>query len=82
MKSLAPLAELGWRVVGMDPEVENLAEAGKIAELSAGRIALVAGGFAELDGEPFGDWIGDRLAGLRDAWSQTTFFLTDPNSWR
>ena len=41
-----------------------------------------ATGTAELDGEPFGDWIGDRLAGLRDAWSQTTFFLTDPNSWR
>jgi hypothetical protein len=37
---------------------------------------------AELDGEPFDDWIGDRLAALRDAFSQTTFFLTDPNSWR
>lgn len=27
-------------------------------------------------------WIGDRWASLRDAWSQTTFFLTDPDSWR
>ena len=46
---LAPLAELGWRVVGMDPQVENLAEARKIAEGAAGRIEVVAGGFAELD---------------------------------
>ena len=32
--------------------------------------------------EPFDDWIGERWAAFRDAWSQTTFFLTDPNSWR
>jgi SAM-dependent methyltransferase len=46
---LAPLAELGWRVVGMDPQFENLAEARKMADLAAGRIEIVAGGFAELD---------------------------------
>jgi len=29
-----------------------------------------------------GDSLADRWASFRDAWSQTTFFLTDPNSWR
>ena len=46
---LAPLAALGWHVVGMDPQVENLAEARQIAVLAAGRIEIVLGGFAELD---------------------------------
>jgi hypothetical protein len=34
------------------------------------------------EAEPFDDWIGERLASFREALSQTTFFLTDPNSWR
>ena len=46
---LAPFAELGWRVVGMDPQVENLAEARKIGGPAGGRIEVVFGGFAELD---------------------------------
>jgi hypothetical protein len=33
-------------------------------------------------GDSVDDWIGERWAAFRDAWSQTTFFLTDPNSWR
>lgn len=46
---LAPLAALGWHVVGMDPQVENLTEARKIADLAPERIEIAAGGFAELD---------------------------------
>lgn len=36
--------------------------------------------------EPFGQPLEDRLAQwiaeLRETWSQTTFFLFDPESWR
>src|SRR5438874_12039579 len=46
---LAPLADLGWRVVGMDPQVENVAEARKIAVRVPEGVEVVAGGFAELD---------------------------------
>jgi len=46
---LTPLAALGWHVVGMDPRVENLAEARKVADLGAGAVEIIAGGFAELD---------------------------------
>jgi len=46
---LTPLAALGWHVMGMDPQVENLAEARKVADLTAGRVEIVSGGFAELD---------------------------------
>lgn len=28
------------------------------------------------------DALAERLGRIRDAWSMTTFFLTDPNSWR
>jgi len=36
----------------------------------------------ELSGRPFGERVVDRLVALRDGWCQTTFFLTDPESWR
>jgi hypothetical protein len=38
--------------------------------------------WVELVGRPFGDRVAARLADLREAWSQTTFFLFDPESWR
>jgi SAM-dependent methyltransferase len=61
---LAPLAELGWRVVGMDPQVENLAEARKVSDLVPGRIDIVAGGFADLDDlEAF-----DLVVAVGDPW--------------
>ena len=46
---LVPLAALGWHVVGMDPQVENLAQARKVAHVADDPVELVAGGFAELD---------------------------------
>lgn len=46
---LTPLAALGWHVVGMDPQVENLAEARKVADLAAADVEIVVGGFDELN---------------------------------
>jgi hypothetical protein len=36
----------------------------------------------DVSGEPFASLLSDKWADLRDAVGQTTFFLTDPNSWR
>lgn len=61
---LGPLAALGWQVVGMDPQEENLTEARKVADLGAGRVEVVVGGFAELnDIESF-----DVVVAVGDPW--------------
>lgn len=36
----------------------------------------------ELAGRPLDAVIGDWLASVGEAWSQTTFYLFDPDSWR
>jgi hypothetical protein len=36
----------------------------------------------ELVGRPLDEVIGERLASLGESWSQLTFFLFDPESWR
>ncbi len=36
----------------------------------------------ELAGQPFSARLADGWASFREAVGQTTFFLTDPNSWR
>ena len=36
----------------------------------------------ELAGRPLDAAIGDWLASIGEAWSQMTFFLFDPDSWR
>lgn len=36
----------------------------------------------ELVGRPFGQRLAAGWAELRETWSQTTFFLFDPESWR
>ena len=36
----------------------------------------------ELVGRPFGERLAARLDDLLETWSQTTFFLFDPESWR
>lgn len=46
---LKPLAALGWQVVGMDPQPENLAEARRVAAGAVGA-EVVAGGFGDLEG--------------------------------
>lgn len=45
---LKPLAALGWKVVGMDPQPENLVEARRVAAGTPG-VELVAGGFGDLE---------------------------------
>lgn len=46
-----------------------------------GDVALAAD-HVELVGRPVDEVIGDWLASVGDAWSQLTFFLFDPDSWR
>jgi hypothetical protein len=36
----------------------------------------------ELVGRPVDDVIADWLASIGESWSQLTFFLFDPDSWR
>jgi hypothetical protein len=36
----------------------------------------------ELVGRPIDERIGDWLASIGESWSQLTFFLFDPESWR
>lgn len=36
----------------------------------------------ELVGRPLNEAVGDWLASLGESWSQLTFFLFDPESWR
>jgi hypothetical protein len=43
---------------------------------------LPVGDPIELVGRPLDDVIGDWLASLGESWSQLTFFLFDPESWR
>jgi hypothetical protein len=38
--------------------------------------------WVELVGRPLGERWAARWDGLCEAWSQTTFFLFDPESWR
>lgn len=45
---LKPLAALGWQVVGMDPQPENLAEARRVAAGTVG-VEVVVGGFGDLE---------------------------------
>lgn len=38
--------------------------------------------WVELVGRPFETRLAERLASIGEAWSQLTFFLFDPESWR
>lgn len=61
---LGPLAAVGWRVVGMDPQVENVAEARRIAARTPGVVDVVVGGFGELEAvEAF-----DMVVAVADPW--------------
>jgi len=52
-------------------------------DASPGAEAIEPGAAVEdVSGEPFASLLSDKWADLRDAVGQTTFFLTDPNSWR
>jgi SAM-dependent methyltransferase len=61
---LGPLAALGWHVVGMDPQRENLGEARRVAAHTPGALEIVAGGFGDLDAvEAF-----DMIVAVGDPW--------------
>ena len=58
------LAAQGARVVGMDPQLENLAEARRVAARTPGEVEIVAGGFDDLDAvEAF-----ELIVAVADAW--------------
>lgn len=42
----------------------------------------VAADRVELVGRPVNEGLGDWLASVGESWSQLTFFLFDPDSWR
>ena len=44
--------------------------------------AWLDGERVEVAGRPFGERLAARWDGLRETWSQTTFFLFDAESWR
>jgi SAM-dependent methyltransferase len=61
---LGPLAALGWHVVGMDPQPENLVLARRVAERTPGVGEVVAGGFGDLEAvEDF-----DMVVAAADPW--------------
>jgi len=49
-----------------------------------GQVAWERGGIDQLElvGRPIDDTIGEWLASVGESWSQLTFFLFDPESWR
>ena len=46
------------------------------------REPAVGADWVELVGRPFDARLADRFASIGEAWSQLTFFLFDPESWR
>lgn len=57
----------GQGMAGGEPAAEN---AGQVAD------------HVDLVGRPMDDVIADWLASVGESWSQLTFFLFDPESWR
>jgi hypothetical protein len=68
------------RFAGLDPGFGEAASpsAGGTVE-PADAVALVQ---VELVGRPLDEVIRDWLASIGESWSQLTFFLFDPESWR
>jgi hypothetical protein len=66
---------VGARALHVAPNSD--AFAGELARESA-----VGADWIELVGRPFDARLADRLASIGEAWSQLTFFLFDPESWR
>ena len=64
----------GAEPAGPAATVPVVAEAAKVQADAAAPIELL--------GRPLDQRLGDWLASLGETWSQTTFFLFDPNSWR
>ena len=61
--------------------VETTIEAGPAAT-EAPRVPADATAPIDLVGRPLDQRLGNWLASLGETWSQTTFFLFDPDSWR
>ena len=70
---------------GTGPAGPAATEAARPAATEAARApadAAAAGAPIDLVGRPLDQRLGDWLASLGETWSQTTFFLFDPDSWR
>lgn len=60
----------------------DVAAASTPADVAAVSTPATVAAPIELVGRPFDQRLGDWLASLGETWSQTTFFLFDPDSWR
>ena len=52
------------------------------ATLTASVVPFDDGDWIELVGRPLGQRVAARWDSIRETWSQTTFYLFDPESWR
>jgi hypothetical protein len=55
---------------------------GSSADIARCELESVAIERVELAGRSLGDRIDERLGRIGDAWSQSIFFIFDPDSWR
>jgi hypothetical protein len=69
------------RFAGASPGAGGTAATVAFDALPAGAEPPVADQI-ELVGRPLDDTIRDWLAGVGESWSQLTFYLFDPESWR
>lgn len=70
--ALPRLAGANPRSAIMRPEIERVSTGEHPADVDQ----------LELVGRPIDERIAERLASAGEAWSQLTFFLFDPESWR
>jgi hypothetical protein len=68
--------------VGVGARALHVAQDGVTLTGELAREPAVGGDWIELVGRPFDARLADRLASIGEAWSQMTFFLFDPESWR
>jgi hypothetical protein len=70
------------RFVGGGPAVAWSSGGRSGARADATEEPALAADPVELVGRPIDEAIGDWLASVGESWSQLTFFLFDPDSWR
>jgi hypothetical protein len=70
------------RFVGVTARPQRTGPAAGTLTREPAREPAAGADWIELVGRPFDARLSDRLASIGEAWSQLTFFLFDPESWR
>lgn len=70
------------RFVGVGARPLRIAQDAATSTGERARESAVRADWIELVGRPFDARLADRLASIGETWSQLTFFLFDPESWR